>query len=65
MTKWKMENAPKKWNLLKNQVKNAIIKFRNQMMILIADWKNQKKKALVSENRSLENTQGEARRGKE
>ena len=65
MTKWKMENAPKKWNLLKNQVKNAIIKFRNRMMILIADWKNQKKKALVSENRSLENTQGEARRGKE
>lgn len=37
-----MENAPKKWNLLKNQVKHAIIKFINQMVTLIADCMNQK-----------------------
>lgn len=65
----KMKNAPKKWKLLENQMKNiesknAIIKFKNLMMILRADWKNQKKRALVTENRSLENIQAEARKRK-
>lgn len=65
----KMKNAPKKWNLLENQMKNtesknAIIKFKNLMVILRADWKNQKKRPLVTENRSLENIQAEARKRK-
>ena len=28
------------------ELKNAVIKFKNQMMMLTADWKNYKKKAL-------------------
>ena len=41
------------------ELKNAVIKFKNQIMTLTADWKNYKKKAL-GQTRSLENTHVEA-----
>ena len=47
--KWKMHprNGTQKPGEKYRTEKNAVIKFKNQIMTLTADWKNQKKKALV------------------